>query len=98
MIRPYVEKDPTAFYTLDEFDEAVTTLKAFCEKRAESIEKQLSGALGSTTDAQKSEDKVDASDLTLSKMGSQGGGKDGGKGFPNGEMPQRQDNKQQKEE
>ena len=41
MIRPYVEKDPTAFYTLDEFDEAVTTLKGFCEKRAESISKQL---------------------------------------------------------
>ena len=97
MIRPYVEKDPTAFYTLDEFDEAVTTLKAFCEKRAESIEKQLSGQLGSTTDTQKSEDKVDASELTLSKMGSQGGGKDGDKGFPTGEMPQKQENKQQKE-
>lgn len=98
MIRPYVEKDPTAFYTLDEFDEAVTTLKAFCEKRAESISKQLNGELGSTTDTQKSEDKVDASDLTLSKMGSQGGGKDCGKGFPNGEMPQKQDNTQQKNE
>ena len=98
MIRPYVEKDPTAFYTLDEFDEAVTTLKDFCEKRAESISKQLNGKLGSTTDTQKSEDKVDASDLTLSRMGSQGGGKDGGKGFPNGEMPQKQDNTQQKNE
>lgn len=98
MIRPYVEKDPTAFYTLDEFDEAVTTLKAFCEKRAESISKQLNGKLGCTTDTQKSEDKVDASDLTLSRMGSQGGGKDGGKGFPNGEMPQKQDNTQQKNE
>ncbi len=98
MIRPYVEKDPTAFYTLDEFDEAVTTLKDFCEKRAESISKQLNGKLGCTTDTQKSEDKVDASDLTLSRMGSQGGGKDGGKGFPNGEMPQKQDNTQQKNE
>lgn len=85
MIRPYVEKDPTAFYTLDQFDTAVNTLKAFCEKRAESISKQLNGTLGSTGDTQKSEDKVDASDLKLTDMGSQGGEK-GGKGAPNG-MP-----------
>ncbi len=85
MIRPYVEKDPTAFYTLDQFDTAVNTLKAFCEKRAESISKQLNGTLGSTGDTQKNEDKVDASDLKLTDMGSQGGEK-GGKGAPNG-MP-----------
>lgn len=85
MIRPYVEKDPTAFYTLDRFDTAVNTLKAFCEKRAESISKQLNGTLGSTGDTQKNEDKVDASDLKLTDMGSQGGEK-GGKGAPNG-MP-----------
>ena len=36
-------------------------------------------------DTQKSEDKVDASDLKLTDMGSQGGEK-GGKGAPNG-MP-----------
>ena len=85
MIRPYVEKDPTAFYTLDQFDTAVNTLKAFWEKRAESISKQLNGTLGSTGDTQKNEDKVDASDLKLTDMGSQGGEK-GGKGAPNG-MP-----------
>lgn len=85
MIRPYVEKDPTAFYTLDQFDTAENTLKAFCEKRAESISKQLNGTLGSTGDTQKNEDKVDASDLKLTDMGSQGGEK-GGKGAPNG-MP-----------
>ena len=86
MIRPYVEKDPSAFYKLDEFDAAVKTLKAFCEKRAESIGKQLSGKLGSTSETQKTEDKVDASDLTLSVMGTQGGGRDGGGMPPNG-MP-----------
>ena len=85
MIRPYVEKDPSAFYTLDEFDKAVETLKVFCEKRAESISKQLGGTLGSTTDTQKAEDKVDASGLKLSDMGTQGGDK-GGKGAPDG-MP-----------
>ena len=86
MIRPYVEKDPSAFYKLDEFDAAVKTLKAFCEKRAESIGKQLSGKLGSTSETQKTEDKADASDLTLSVMGTQGGGRDGGGMPPNG-MP-----------
>ena len=88
MIRPYVEKDPSAFYTLDEFDAAVSTLKAFCEKRAESITKQLNGKLGSTADSQKAADKVDASDLTLSAMGTQGGGAPDGKKPP--QMPQGQ--------
>ena len=87
MIRSYVENDPTAFYTVDEYDAAVSTLKSFCEKRAESIGRQLDGKLGSTADSQKSEEKVDASDLTLSKMGTQGGGKDGegGPGGPGGQ-------------
>ena len=75
MIRPYVESDPTAFYTVEEFDEAVDTLKQFCELRSQSVVKQLSGELGSTSDTQKAEDKVDASNLTLSKTGTQGGGK-----------------------
>ena len=75
MIRPYVESDPTAFYTVEEFDEAVDTLKQFCEFRSQSVVKQLSGELGSTSDTQNAEDKVDASNLTLSKMGTQGGGK-----------------------
>ena len=75
MIRPYVESDPTAFYTVEEFDEAVDTLKQFCELRSQSVVKQLSGELGSTSDTQNAEDKIDASSLTLSKMGTQGGGK-----------------------
>ena len=75
MIRPYVESDPTAFYTVEEFDEAVDTLKQFCELRSQSVVKQLSGELGSTSDTQNAEDKVDASNLTLSKTGTQSGGK-----------------------
>lgn len=75
MIRPYVENDPTAFYTVSEFDEAVETLKQFCSLRSESVVKQLSGELGSTSDTQKDEDKVDASSVTISKMGTQGGEK-----------------------
>ena len=48
MIRPYVEKDPTAFYTADELDQAIAALQAFCEKRAESVLGQLAGAIPST--------------------------------------------------
>ncbi len=85
MIRPYVEADPSAFYTVDQFDTAVKTLKEFCALRAESIRKQLDGTLGSTADTQKKDDYADASSLTLSAMGSQGG-RDGGRGGGPGGM------------
>lgn len=77
MIHPYVKDDPTAFYTLDEFDTAVKTLKEFCKLRSESINKQLSGDLASTSDKQNKDAMVDASSLNISSMGTQGGGKDG---------------------
>ena len=77
MIRPYVEKDPSAFYTVDEFDKAYETLKSFCLLRAESIRKQLDGSLSASTDKQNSADKVDASNINTADMGSHSGGKDG---------------------
>ncbi|MBK5485617.1 CotH kinase family protein [Peribacillus sp. TH16] len=48
LISPYVEKDPTKFYTLDEYTEATSgkeTLVDFATKRADSILAQLSGDL-----------------------------------------------------
>ncbi len=77
LIAPYVEKDPTAFYSYEEFETGVEALKLFCELRSESIRGQLDGTIPSTTDGQ-SEDTtnlVDASALTLSDMGTmnQGG-------------------------
>ncbi len=48
VIRSYVEKDPTKFYTLEQFDAGVSgdkSLVAFSIKRAESIVAQLSGEL-----------------------------------------------------
>ena len=90
MIRPYVEKDPTAFYTADELDQAVQTLQAFCEKRAESILGQLAGTIPSTEDGQTADPSalIDASDLNLNDMGefNQGGGR-GGQTPPNGMTP-----------
>lgn len=74
------DHDPTAFYTADEYTEAVDMLKTVIERRAESILGQLDGTIPSTTDGQQADSStlIDASDLDLSVMGSQGGGMMGG--------------------
>lgn len=83
------EHDPTAFYTADEYTEAVEMLKTVIERRAESILGQLDGTIPSTIDGQQADSStlVDASDLDLSIMGSQfGGGGHGGNGAEGGMM------------
>lgn len=88
LIKSYVEKDPTAFYTYEEFELGVETLRQFCEMRSESISKQLEE--GETTNNM---EYVDASSITLSDMGSMEGGMGGFGGdvpdMPN--MPERSD-------
>jgi spore coat protein CotH len=79
LIRPYVEKDPTAFYTYEEFETGVETLRRFCDLRSESILLQLES--GETTE---NRNHVDASDITLSDMGSMDGM---GGDMPGGRMP-----------
>ncbi len=76
MIRPYVEKDATAFYTVDEFDKAYSTLKDFCKLRSESIRKQLDGDIPATTEGQKKEgvQLINSSSIKIEDMGSQKGG------------------------
>lgn len=69
MIAPWVEKDPSSFYTYEEHLEGVTNLKQFILKRAESVRKQLDGLLSTKSSEQKDEDKVDASDIKTSGMG-----------------------------
>ena len=66
LIRPYVYKDPTRFYSTDRFEREVESMKEFCIKRAESIQRQLDGALSADTMAQEAEAKVDASDVVIS--------------------------------
>ena len=68
LIGPYVEKDPTAFYTYEEFETGVETMRQFCLLRSESISMQL--ANGETTSNM---GYADASGLMLSDMGSMGG-------------------------
>ncbi|MDM5206599.1 CotH kinase family protein [Cytobacillus kochii] len=96
LILPYVEQDPTKFYTTEAFLEAVQgdeSLPAFAEARSESILAQLSGEL---------EVESQASEVNNMFPGRAGGddleGQEGGEGFqpPNGnkgnadgEMPER---------
>jgi hypothetical protein len=83
LISPYVEKDPTAFCTYDEFVSASATLREFCAKRAESIALQLTGDIASTSDGQTESENanfVDASDIDVDSMGSQNMGFSGARG------------------
>ncbi|MBQ2976566.1 MAG: CotH kinase family protein [Clostridia bacterium] len=80
MIAPYVEKDPTSFFTYEEFQRGTAALKEFCALRTQSIRGQLDGVIPTTTQAQTGSNAlIDASHLNLSDMGSMGnvGGKGG---------------------
>ena len=77
MIKEYVAKDPTAFYTYDEFETGVQTLRSFCELRTESIMMQLEN-----NETVETMDYADASGLDLSAMGSMGMGGGGFDGTP----------------
>ncbi len=83
LISEYVRNDATAFYTHEQYTEAVAMLKEFGKLRAQSIEGQLNGTIPSTTAGQSGAgDKlVDVSAINLSTMGSQGGGGGGRDGM-----------------
>ncbi|NJP40668.1 spore coat protein CotH [Oscillospiraceae bacterium HV4-5-C5C] len=79
MISPYVENDPTAFCTYDEFTQGAATLKEFCLLRAESVKGQLDGSIPSTEDGQSADSSalIDASAISISDMGSMSSGMGG---------------------
>jgi hypothetical protein len=89
MIYNYVVKDPTKFCETSEFEKAVSTIKEFVSLRSESIKGQLDGTIGSTDAAQETDSStlIDASSITLSDMGSMGGGGGPGGGGPGGGGP-----------
>lgn len=76
MIAPYVEKDTTAFFTYEEYENAVDALLEFSDLRAKSIDGQLNGSIPSTTEGQQGnpEALVDASHIALTDMGEFGTG------------------------
>ena len=71
MLLPYIEKDPTAFYTAEEFTTAYETLKETCMLRAQSIRLQLDGKLSTVSNEQDAESQVDASSISIKAMGEQ---------------------------
>ena len=79
LIAPYVEKDPTKFCTYEEFERGVEALSNFCQLRAESVAGQLDGSIPSTDAGQSADSSalIDASSLTVSDMGTMGGGMGG---------------------
>ena len=81
LIAPYVERDPTKFCTLAEFQAGVSALETFCALRTESVSGQLSGAIPATDQGQAGDPNslVDASSLTLSDLGTMGMGGGPGK-------------------
>ena len=91
LIAPYVESDPTAFCSYEEFQTGVETLREFCLLRAQSVRGQLDGTIPATSEGQRNADTlVDASHLNLSEMGSMGsmgGGGPMGGGAPTGSRP-----------
>lgn len=85
LISPYVEKDPTAFCTYDEFKIGIETLREFCLLRAESISGQLGGTIPSTQDGQSADNStlIDASHINITDMGTMSGGGGFGRGGNN---------------
>jgi hypothetical protein len=79
LIQSYVETDPTAFCTYEEYQKAVESLIQLGTLRYESIVGQLKGEVPSTTAEQKAnpelliaDDGLDLSDLGNSKFGKEG--------------------------
>jgi spore coat protein CotH len=73
LISPYVEKDPSAFCTYEDFQKGSTALREFCLLRAKSISGQLDGTIASTSDGQTATNNAgfaDASSIDIESMGS----------------------------
>lgn len=81
LIKTYVEKDPTAFYSYEEFETGVDTMRRFCSLRSKSISMQL--ANGETVNNM---GYVDGSGITLSDMGSMRMGGEFGRGSMPGDF------------
>lgn len=72
LISDYVENDPTAFCTYEDYETAVETFITLGNLRAESVQGQLDGTVPSTTTEQNTnpEHLISVGDLKLSDLGS----------------------------
>lgn len=71
LISSYVKEDPSAFFSFEEYETAVSELKKLGTLRGESIEGQLSGTIPTTTDGQKADSSslIDSSSVNLTVLG-----------------------------
>ena len=71
LIAPYIKRDPTKFYTYNEFKLGVSTLREFCKLRTLSIQGQLSGEISATSEGQKQDKSglINDSELNVADMG-----------------------------
>ena len=70
LIDPYVENDPTAFCSFEDYKLAVRTLKRWVEIRSESIDKQLKGEYPSTIkEMSENEDLKIKADINIRDLG-----------------------------
>ncbi len=70
LIDPYVENDPTAFCSFEDYKLAVRTLKRWVEIRSESIDKQLKGEYPSTIkEMNENEDLKIKADIDIRDLG-----------------------------
>ena len=76
MIKDYIKEDVTAFYTYDEYESAVSELRAFMQDRSSSVISQLNGEQ-SSTEYGTVETAVDLSILGGQEQMGMGGNKDG---------------------
>lgn len=92
MIAPYVQEDPTAFFSADEVAAGQSMLLSFVCARTESVMGQLDGLIPCTEAGQRADSSnlVDGSHIDLNAMGEFGMGNfGGGRQMPGGmEMPQ----------
>ncbi len=71
LIDPYVQKDPSAFCTYEEFETGAAALAQFCALRSESIAGQLVGSILTSREGEAEDGSAltDVSGLELSDMG-----------------------------
>ncbi len=76
LIQDNVKNDPSAFFTYEQYTNALTALKTFATLRAQSIAGQLNGSIPATTEGQSANPAalIDTSSLNLNDLGSMGGG------------------------
>lgn len=69
VIKSFIPLDISAFYNINQVEEAIETLKEFCKYRVQSIKLQLNGKLSTITKNQLEKEKIDASKIDLEKLG-----------------------------